>query len=122
MTTAVLAHPVSGGYAQPQTRRVKAVVEMTEEELELKRAELERRVRAGKWLKTGLVATLLELSRTKVHTMLASGEIGYRKIPGAAVKPQRECDPADVLRLLDERRRAYREAKNEPDGTPRSAI
>jgi hypothetical protein len=115
MTTAVLARPVTTGYAQPQTRRAKAVVKMTEEELVLMRAELERRVRAGKWLKTGQVATLLELSRTKVHTMLTSGEIRYRKIPGAPMKPQRACDPADVLRLLEDQRRAYRAGEESAD-------
>lgn len=79
------------------------------------RAELERRARAGEWLKTGAVANLLNLGRTKVHTMVKSGEIRHRKIPGAPQKPQRECNPEDVLRLLDERRRSYRgESEDQP--------
>jgi len=77
---------------------------MTDDE----RAELEAHVRAGAWLKTGKVAKLLGMSRTKVHNMCEAGLIGYRLIPGAKVRPQRECDPQDVLRLLDASRVVHR--------------
>jgi hypothetical protein len=105
MTTAVIANTGSGGYAHAKARRPRAVV--MGEELEQVRADLERRVRAGEWLKTGPVSVLLGMGRTKIHMLVKSGVIGHRKIPGATVKPQRECNPKDVLRLLDERRREY---------------
>ena len=66
-------------------------------------AELERRLNAGEWLKPGSVATLLGMSRGTVHNLLGARKIGYRKTPGG----QRECDPADVKRLLEERRRVH---------------
>lgn len=71
-------------------------------------AELEEKVRSGKWLTTGEMAKLLGIGRTKVHTLLTSGAIGHRKLPGAPMKPQRECNPEDVLRLLEDGRREYR--------------
>lgn len=100
MTTPVIANTVISGYAQPKTRRARAVVMGADE-----RAELEKRVRAGEWLKTGSVAQLLGVSRTKAHNMVTSGEIRYRKMPGGN---QRECNPQDVLQILEERQRVYR--------------
>lgn len=66
------------------------------------RDDLERRVRAGAWLKSGAVAKLLGAGRTTIHNMLKNGEIRYRRTPRGT---QRECDPRDVIRLLDEQRK-----------------
>lgn len=71
-------------------------------------ADIECAARAGEWLPIGQVATVLRVSRNKVHLMIKSGEIGYQLIPGPAQKPHRECSPKDVLRLLDESRVVYR--------------
>lgn len=65
------------------------------------RDELERRVRAGAWLKAGAVAKLLGAGRTTIHNMLINDEIRYRRTPRGT---QRECDPRDVIRLLDAQR------------------
>lgn len=105
MTTAVIANSASTGYAQPKIKRPRAVVMGDQQSEDQERAELERQVRAGVWLKTGPVGKLLRLGRTKTHTLLASGEIGYHKVAGGT---QRECDPADVLRLLEESRKVHR--------------
>jgi len=78
------------------------------------RAELERRVRAGAWLKIGAAAKLLEVGRTTVHHMLDDEKIGYRWTPN---RTQRECDPADIVRLLDERRARHR-GKASPPASP----
>lgn len=110
MTTPVIANTVISGYAQPKTRRARAVVMGADE-----RADLEKRVRAGEWLKTGSVAKLLGMSRTKAHNMVTSGEIRHRKMPGGT---QRECDPRDVLRLLEERQRVYRGEEPAPVEQP----
>lgn len=75
--------------------------------------ELEKRVRAGEWLKTGAVATLLGIGRTKVHTLLGRGTIRYRVIPGGI---QRVCNPEDVLRLLEDGRRMHGEDPAAPAG------
>ncbi len=61
--------------------------------------ELRQQVEAGEWLRGGDVAIVLGLSRSTVHRLLASGEIGWKLRPGGK---QRWCDPADVLRLLRE--------------------
>lgn len=65
-------------------------------------AELERQARAGKWLGSTAVATLLDIDRKTVHNwmtadppIIRSQRFGIRN---------RRCNPADVLRLLDERR------------------
>ena len=111
MTTAVIADRWTGGYAHRKLRRLRAVMmgdDQSGGRPQGEIADLERRVRAGEWLKTGKVAILLGMGRTKVHTLVTSGVIGHRKVPGAPKKPQRECNPADVLRLLEERRREIR--------------
>lgn len=69
-------------------------------------AALQRRVDAGDWLLVGEVATLLEISRSTAHRMVDAGTIGHRIRPGAGRR--RECDPTDLRRLLDERRRVHR--------------
>lgn len=118
MTTAVIAHTVNARYAHPKFQRLRAVVmgdDQSGGRPQDEIVDLERRVRAGEWLKTGKVALLLGLGRTKVHTLVKSGEIGHRKVPGAPQKPQRECNPEDVLRLLDERRRTYRGESPDPE-------
>lgn len=68
------------------------------------RAALERRVRDGAWLKLGAVAKLLEVGRTTAHNMVNAGLIRYRWTPS---RTQRECNPEDVVRLLDERRQMH---------------
>ena len=99
---AVIANTGDGGYARAKVQRPKAaVMEDNEADLAAKRAELERQVRAGKWLKTGSVATLLDIGRTKTHTLLTEKKIRYRRVAGGT---QRLCDPEDVLRLLEESR------------------
>lgn len=111
MTEAVIANTELGGYAHRKFQRLRAVVMGDEQRAERQQdelADLERRVRAGEWLKTGAVAKLLGMGRTKVHTLVSAGVIGHRRVPGAPMKPQRECNPEDVLRLLEERRREYR--------------
>jgi hypothetical protein len=75
-------------------------------------AKLEQRLNAGEWLRPGAVAALLGLSRNTAHRMLVAGKIGYRLTPGG----YRECDPADVRRLLDARRRLHH---GEPETPPR---
>lgn len=65
------------------------------------RAELERRVRNGEWLKTGPVAKLLGIGRTKAHMLVSSGVIRHRTVAGGV---QRLANPEDVLRLLEESR------------------
>ncbi|MET8278315.1 hypothetical protein [Micromonospora sp. NPDC005174] len=117
MATAVIANTWNSGYAHRKFQRLRAVVmgdEQRAKHPEDEVADLERRARAGEWLKTGSVATLLGMGRTKVHTLVKSGVIGHRKIPGAPQKPQRECNPVDVLRLFDERRRAFRGDSEDP--------
>lgn len=117
MATAVIANTSNGGYAHRKFQRLRAVVMGDEQRAKHppeEVADLERRVRAGEWLKTGAVATLLGMGRTKVHTLVKAGVIGHRKIPGAPQKPQRECNPADVLKLLDERRRVFHGDSEDP--------
>ena len=108
MVTAVIANAPGGRYARCKFQRPEAVV-MGEDEraerLRRERADLESRVRAGEWLKSGSVATLLGVGRTKVHTLLTSGVIGYRRVPGGV---QRTCNPVDVLRLLEEGQQEHR--------------
>lgn len=65
------------------------------------RAELERRVRAGEWLKTGAVAKLLGIGRTKAHALVTKGVIRHRVMAGGV---QRLANPEDVIRLLEESR------------------
>ncbi len=71
-------------------------------------ATLERRLDAGEWLSPGEVAVLLGLGRTTVHGLLESGRIGFRLTTGGAKRQHRRCDPADVRRLLNERREVHR--------------
>jgi len=103
MTTAVIANTGNGGYAHAKVQRPRAVVMGDKERADLvqERADLEARARAGEWLKSGSVATLLDIGRTKTHTLLTSGKIGYRRVAGGT---QRLCNPEDVLRLLEESR------------------
>lgn len=71
-------------------------------------SEIEQRLRAGgdeAWLRPGEVAALLGVGRTKVHDLLTNGTIGYKVKAGGI---QRRCNPADVLRLLEDARRERR--------------
>lgn len=73
-------------------------------------ADIERRLREGAWLRPGEVGALFGKSRWAVDYWLRKGVkvrgeterrmIGFRESPGG----HRECDPADVIALLD----AYR--------------
>lgn len=60
-----------------------------------KRADLEKRARAGEWLTPGEVATLLGTSRATVVRMLNAGKLTYRHKPGTG--HWREVDPNAVL-------------------------
>lgn len=67
------------------------------------RRVLAGRAAAGEWLSTGEVGKLLNVHRVTVHRMIRAQLIGYREVPGAAVKqPRRECNPVDVIRALSE--------------------
>jgi predicted GIY-YIG superfamily endonuclease len=100
------------GVNRPQARRQRPSQFVA---LPVSAADIERAARSGDWLPLGQVATVLRVSRNKVHLMLRSGEIGYRLIPGNAQRLQRECNPQDVVRLLDESRVVYR--GDEPVGS-----
>jgi excisionase family DNA binding protein len=87
-------------------------------------AALERRLDAGEWLSPGEVAKLLGQSRTTVHTLLKDGRIKYSLTTGGHERQHRRCDPADVRRLLDERRRVYADTPEEmlPPGPVKNAV
>jgi len=74
-------------------------------------ADIERRLDAGQWLRIGEVAALLDVSRSSTHRMVTSGVIAHRVRPGSGA--YRECDPADVRRLLAERRQVHRDSPPE---------
>lgn len=65
-------------------------------------AELERQARAGKWLGPTAVALLLDMDRKTIHNWMTADPpvIGSKRFG----LRNRRCDPADVIRLLDERR------------------
>ncbi|MGA3562662.1 hypothetical protein [Melissospora conviva] len=117
MTMAVIANSPPGQYAHPNISWQGSGAWMTgrTRATPAERAELEQRARAGEWLKTGAVGKLLNMGRTKVHDLCASGEIGYRRIQGAPKRPQRECNPVDVLRLLEKGRQEFRGADTEAE-------
>ncbi len=69
------------------------------------RDELRRAVEAGEWLRTGDVAILLGLSRATAIRRIDSGQIRWRLQPGGK---QRFCDPADLLRLVEEAEKPQR--------------
>lgn len=104
MTEAVIANTELGGYAHRKFQRLRAVVMGDEQRAERQQdelADLEHRVRAGEWLKTGSVAKLLGIGRTKAHALVTKGVIRHRTIAGGV---QRLANPEDVLRLLEESR------------------
>lgn len=72
-------------------------------------ADVERRVRAGEWVTTTAVAALFGRDRTTVYrwTKRRPPLLHSRTSPGGG---EIECDPADVVKLLDEYRRGTREA------------
>jgi hypothetical protein len=69
------------------------------------RAALEARLRAGAWLRTGDAAKVLDISRSKVDLLIRAGTVGYRTEPGSKY---RLCNPADVIKLLDDSRQEVR--------------
>lgn len=70
-------------------------------------AEVQARLDAGVWLKSGALAVLFEVDRSTVDDWIGKGLLTYRRTPGG----HRECDPADVRRLLAERRRVHRDGQ-----------
>jgi hypothetical protein len=62
-------------------------------------AVLMRRLQDGEWLLGGEVAALLQVSRATVARRMNDGTIGTRMRAGTA---WRVCNPADVIRLLEE--------------------
>lgn len=70
-------------------------------------AEVERQLAEGRWLRTGPLAVLFGVDRTTVDNWIRAGMLQYRKTMGG----QRECDPADVRRLLAERRQVHRDGQ-----------
>lgn len=70
-------------------------------------ADLERRARAGEWLRPSDVATLLGVNRRTVDRLLRaeSGGLSYRVKPGTG--RHREINPGDVLAELDRRRTVH---------------
>lgn len=80
-----------------------------------RRRDLLRRVRAGEWLRTGDVAALLDLSRTTTHRLVVTGRIRAEKKPGGQ---QRYCDPADVLKLVNEAGTWWLDGDDEPAPPP----
>ena len=81
-------------------------------------AEVERRLDEGEWLKIGDLMVLFDASRSMVDRWLRNGVtiggqrivLGYQLLPGDI----REVDPADVRRLLAERRK--RRTADHPEG------
>jgi hypothetical protein len=92
MTVLDIAHGANGLYAA-NTMANKADVTKAERET------LRGRVNAGEWLRVGDVAKVLGIGRTKAHTLMTKGTIGYRLEPGSTY---RVANPADLLKLLTE--------------------
>jgi hypothetical protein len=67
-------------------------------------AQVEAQLAEGRWLRTGALAVLFGVDRTTIDNWIRAGMLAYTKTPGG----QRECDPADVRRLLAERRTVHR--------------
>lgn len=76
-------------------------------------ADIERRVRAGEWLRPGDIATLLGVDRRTVDRMLRADPPGmrFRIKPGSG--KHREIDPASALAELDRRRQVHGETAAE---------
>lgn len=101
MNTATIANAWDGMYAaitMPKKSDTTAA----------ERAALEKRVRAGEWLRIGDAAKVLDVGRTKMHTLASRGAIGYRTEPGSRY---RLCKPEDIIKLLDD---ARQERRGEP--------
>ncbi|MFI5938098.1 hypothetical protein [Actinoplanes sp. NPDC051494] len=69
------------------------------------RETLRARLRAGDWLRVGDVAKVLGIGRTKAHTLMTKGVIGYKLEAGGKY---RQANPADVLKMLSESETEYR--------------
>lgn len=111
-TAAVIAYQCDDRYDRDeQTKAVKMAAPDPD--------EVERRLGAGEWLKPGEVAALFNTTRFSVDRWLRNGarmggqrhRIGYRETPGG----HRECDPADIQRLLALYRQR-RTASDDPAG------
>jgi hypothetical protein len=100
MTIAVIANNPHDLYAANTMPKKTAA---TPEQL----IDLEKRVKAGEWLRMGDAALLLDVSRTKMHTLVSQGVVGYRVEAGGR---WRKCNPRDIKKLLAESRRELRAA------------
>lgn len=98
MSTATIAHSRNDLYAAITMAKK---TDTTPEQ----QAALEERVKAGEWLRVGDAAKVLGIGRTKMHTLVSSGAIGYRTEPGSRY---RQCNPKDIRKLLAESRREVR--------------
>jgi predicted site-specific integrase-resolvase len=67
-------------------------------------AEVQAKLDAGAWLKSGALAILFGVDRSTVDDWIGKGLLGYRRTVGG----HRECDPADVRKLLAERNQIHR--------------
>ena len=105
MTVLNVAHGTNGRYAANTMNKA----DVTKAERETLRA----RVRAGEWLRIGDVAKVLGIGRTKAHTLMTKGVIGYQLEPGSTY---RLANPEDLLKLIadaeQERRHASAPAAN----------
>jgi len=74
-------------------------------DLDARRAELERRVEAGEWLRITELAELFGKHRATVHRWVTKyALIGHRPSSPAGGRSALECDPADVTVQLDKLR------------------
>jgi hypothetical protein len=73
-------------------------------------AEIEQMLDAGEWLKGGQIAILFGRDPATIYRWVSAGRFGYRQVGG-----QREYDPADVRRELDEARQVRRSTGEQPD-------
>jgi hypothetical protein len=93
VNTAVIAHAVNALYDH-RHQQDQAVIG-DEKWLRLK-ARLDR----SEWLRPSEVATLLDVSRTKVHNMLTAGTLKFDNLPDSKY---RVVDPASVRPHLPKR-------------------
>jgi excisionase family DNA binding protein len=98
LTTATIAHSWNGLYAAITMAKK---TDTTPEQ----RSALEKRVKAGEWLRVGDAAKVLGVGRTKMHTLVTNGVIGYRTEPGSRY---RLCNPKDISKLLADAREERR--------------
>lgn len=79
---------------------------MAEAEQDPAAADIERRLRDGKWLSTAELAVLFGRDRTTVYRWAKRGLMGYRVSPGGG---EYEIDPTDAVRELEKYRQVRRD-------------